>query len=231
MRPARRHGRLQQWRRPCQPRTVHQRRLAQGHRPQWQGFWRCAQCPAQGPHLAKRLCLRMHPTGGRRATSKRPPPWTLSHGASAPLPPHTPLPRKNGHSNDVAGSPRLGLPKGGPALHTYSMSSEVMGGAAVVVEQPLPREQVDSNSGDGHVWRCHLFSASALRDTVCPSTGGGIVQPAPLRQFAPPPSDAEDPPRPLDRQALASGNLPPQAMVSYRIPRSHAMRRLSALLL
>ena len=73
---ARRQGRLQQWRRPCQALAVHQRRLNRGHRPQWQGHWRCTQCPLRGPNLAKRPCLRMHPTGGRRATFKRPP-WTM----------------------------------------------------------------------------------------------------------------------------------------------------------
>ena len=73
---AQRQGRLQQWRRPCQPLSVHLRRLANGHRPQWQGHWRCLMCPLRGAHLAKRPCLRMHPTRGRRATFKRPP-WTL----------------------------------------------------------------------------------------------------------------------------------------------------------
>jgi len=62
--------------RPCQPLAIHLRRLAQGHRPQWQGHWRCLLCPLRGAHLAKRPCLRMHPTSGRRATFKRPP-WTM----------------------------------------------------------------------------------------------------------------------------------------------------------
>ena len=73
---AQRQGRLQQWRRPCQPLGVHLRRLAHGHKPQWQGHWRCLLCPLRGAHLAKRQCLRMHPTRGRRATFKRPP-WTM----------------------------------------------------------------------------------------------------------------------------------------------------------
>ena len=45
---AQRQGRLQQWRRPCQPLAVHLRRLAHGHRPQWQGHWRCLMCPSVG---------------------------------------------------------------------------------------------------------------------------------------------------------------------------------------
>ena len=73
---AQRQGRLQQWRRPCHPLAIHLRRLAHGHRPQWQGHWRCLMCPLRGAHLAKRPCLRMHPTRGRRATFKRPP-WTI----------------------------------------------------------------------------------------------------------------------------------------------------------
>ena len=109
---ARRQGRLQQWRRPCQPLAIHQRRLAHGHRPQWQGHWRCTQCPLRGPRLAKRPCLRMHPTGGRRATYKRPP-WTIfprrvrvPHPPEAP-PSEEPMPKRPRVSLDGASpSPR-----------------------------------------------------------------------------------------------------------------------------
>ena len=72
---ARRQGRLQQWRRPCHILPSHQRRIHRGHRPQWQGQWICIRCPLRGGRLLKQACPRLHPSGGRRATTKRPP-WT-----------------------------------------------------------------------------------------------------------------------------------------------------------
>ena len=68
---AKRQGRLQQWRRPCQPLKGHRQRLEHRHQPVWEGEWRCNRCPLKGSDLRRHGCLFRHPTGGRRYTSKR----------------------------------------------------------------------------------------------------------------------------------------------------------------
>ena len=68
---AKRQGRLQQWRRPCQPLKGHRRRLEHRHQLRWQGEWLCNRCPLTGKDLRNHGCLYRHPTGGRRYSSER----------------------------------------------------------------------------------------------------------------------------------------------------------------
>jgi len=68
---AKRQGRLQQWRRPCQPLKGHLRRLERKHQLRWQGEWLCSRCPLKGKDLRNHGCLFRHPTGGKRFTTKR----------------------------------------------------------------------------------------------------------------------------------------------------------------
>ena len=68
---AKRQGKLQQLRRPCQPLKGHLRRLERKHQLRWQGEWLCNRCPLKGKDLRNHGCLFRHPTGGKRFTTKR----------------------------------------------------------------------------------------------------------------------------------------------------------------
>ena len=63
---AARQGRLQQWRRPCQPLGIHRRRLARGHCLYWDGDWHCQYCATLPHRLTRTPCRAAHPTAHRR---------------------------------------------------------------------------------------------------------------------------------------------------------------------
>lgn len=48
-------GRLQHWRRACEPLRVRIRRRAQMHHLEWAGAWRCPRCDLAGVRLSKQL--------------------------------------------------------------------------------------------------------------------------------------------------------------------------------
>ena len=84
-----RQGRLQHWRRPCEPLKSHQARLDGERKVKWIGHWGCARCPFKGACLGSHGCLFRHPTGGRRYSSKKAPSGAhggVSHRSCGPLP-------------------------------------------------------------------------------------------------------------------------------------------------
>ena len=68
-----RQGRLQQWRRPCNPIPLHRRRLEQGHCLYWDGKWHCQYCTTAPHRLTHTRCRYQHPTGHIRYTTKQKP--------------------------------------------------------------------------------------------------------------------------------------------------------------
>ena len=211
---AQRQGRLQQWRRPCQPLGVHLRRLAHGHKPQWQGHWRCLMCPLRGAHLAKRQCLRMHPTGGRRASFKRPP-WTLfprrPHGKEARPAPHVePQAVDRPRRADIAFPDS---PPRGPIAHDLQVTGDYEwcrlcgrtsaashAGRLQQWRRPcVPLPSFSRKLARGHLlafdgtWQCTVCHCPYLRLTAKRCRGPSSIPPPASTDTAPAPGNAEPP--------------------------------------
>ena len=186
------------------------RRLAHGHKPQWQGHWRCLVCPSVGrtfPNALVFVCIRRE-AGGRHSN--------VHHGRSfpgAPKPLRRDRPRMSNRrrpNGPESSTSIVTLRPPGARLDMICRFQVIMSGAACVGALLQRLVQVVCNSGVALVFPCRLFSVSLPKGTFWFLTGNGAARCAHAHHCALPLRGVEDLPRGLARTGLV--RLLPQAM-------------------